>query len=265
MGSATREATTSSRAALAALAGGVDLATGESLFEAGRVIGSSKQLLSALADPAASADAKSALVARVFGASVTPAALNLIDAVAAVGWSRHDDLLAGIEDLGLRSVAISAPDSVSIESELFTFGTAVSSDDELELALASKLGPAPAKLALVDGLVAGKVSPQTLAILRHLVVQPRGRRIGELLRYAASVVADQSGAIVATVFTAVPLSPARLDRLAEGLAARYGRRVTINQQVDAGVIGGLRVQVGNDVIDGSIESRLNDLRLQLAG
>ncbi|TFC82546.1 F0F1 ATP synthase subunit delta [Cryobacterium sinapicolor] len=265
MGSATREALATSRAALAANASTADLATGESLLNAGRVIGESSQLLSALADPAADDAAKAALVRAVFASGLTPAALELIQKVSATRWSSHDDLLAGIEDLGLRSIAASAPAAGQVESELFAFGTAVSSNSELELALASKLGKASAKVGLVDSLLAGKVSDQTLAIVRHLVQQPRGRRIGELLRYAASTVADQSGTSIATITSAAALAPEQVERLRASLSVRYARQLTINQVVDPALVGGVHVQIGDVVIDGSIATRLKDLRLQLAG
>jgi F-type H+-transporting ATPase subunit delta len=141
----------------------------------------------------------------------------------------------------------------------------VSSDAGLELALTSKLGRADAKLDLVNALLASKVSAHTLAIVRHLVRQPRGRRIGQLLRFAASVVADQAGTSIATVTSASALAPAQLERLNKSLAVRYGRELSINQVVDPTVVGGVRVQIGDDVIDGSIATRLKDLRLQLAG
>ena len=223
MGSATREALATSRAALAVRGGAMDLETGESLFSAGRVIGKSSQLLAALGDPAADPTAKTTLVRAVFGSNVTERALALLAAVASQRWSSHDDLLAGIEDLGLRATAASAPTGTAIEAELFGFGATVSSDAELELALVSKLGKADAKAGLVEALLAGKVSGQTLAIVRHLVQQPRGRRIGELLRHAASVVADQSGTTIATITSATALSAAQLNRLTTSLGERYGR------------------------------------------
>lgn len=265
MGSATREASAVSRAALSKLGGTADLATGESLFSAGHVIGDSSQLLAALGDASADAAAKAALVRGVFASAVTPVALGLLQAIASERWSSHDDLLAGIEDLGLRATASSAPGGASIEEELFSFGAAVSSDAELELALANKLGRTDAKLDLVNALLSSKVSDQTLVIVRHLVQQPRGRRIGELLRSAASVVADQANTSVATVTSAAPLAAGQLTRLKESLAARYGRELMVNQVIDPAVVGGVRVQIGDDVIDGSISTRISDLRLQLAG
>lgn len=265
MGSATRQALESSRAALAALGGQVDLATAEQLFAASRAIGGSIQLQAILADRSTDADRKRAAINAVFGPTLNATALALLSNAASTRWSNNDEMLGGIEDLGLRVAAESAADGTSVEAELFAFGRAVSSYADLELAVSSKLGSTEAKVKLVDALLGGKASEQTVAIVRHLVQQPRGRRIGALLRYAASVVADQSGLAVATVTSARPIAAEQLTRLQAGLSKTYGRELRLNPVVDPRVIGGIRVQVGDDVIDGSVASKLTDLRLQLTG
>lgn len=265
MGSATRQALSSSRAELSALGRAVDLGTAEQLFAAARAIGSSLQLRALLADASTEPAEKKAAITAVFGGSLRPTALSLLASAASNRWSSDDDLLAGIEELGMRAAAESAPSGTSIEDELFAFGRAVSSDAELELAVGSKLGDTASKVALVDTLLEKKVSPQALAIVRHLVQQPRGRRIGALVRQAASIVADQSGLAVATVTSARPIAPKQLVRLQQGLSRSYGTELRINSVIDPSVIGGIRVQVGDDVIDGSVASRLTELRLQLAG
>lgn len=264
MGSATSQARAGARAALAGLGGKDGLATGGQLFEAVRVIGDSAQLRGALADSAADAQAKAALVAEVFASLGSPAR-QLLASIVASRWSTQDDLLAGIEEIGIRAVAGSAKPGVSIVDELFAFRTAVGSDAELELAVGSKLGSPEAKAALVSSLLSTKASAQTVTIVEQLVRQPRGRRIGQLLSGAASIVADEAGLAIATVITAAPLTAAQLDRLRAGLAKSYGRDLELNVRLDPSIIGGVRVQVGDDVIDGSVATRLADLRLQLAG
>jgi F-type H+-transporting ATPase subunit delta len=153
---------------------------------------------------------------------------------------------------------------VSIDRELFEFSGVVASNSELELAVGSKLDAAGNKVALVERLLTKTASPQTIAIVRHIVQAPRGRRFGAAIQHAASIVAAQAGMSVATVTSAVPIAPAQLARLEKGLAASYGRELRINQLVDPELLGGLRVQVGDEIIDGSVASKLSELRLQLA-
>lgn len=262
MGSATREALAQAKVALGKLGGKDGLAIGEQLFEAGRVIGGSAQLRSALADPSVAAEDKTAVIGAIFSAISAPARALLSEIVSS-RWSSHDDLLAGIEEIGIRAVASSGTATAGLEEELFAFGSAVSSNAELELAVGSKLGSAASKSALITRLLKGKASAQALAIVDHLVQQPRGRRIGELVRTAASIVADQANLAVATVISAAPISEAQLDRLRAGLSKSAGRDLQLNLVIDPSIIGGLRVQIGDDVIDGSVSTRLTDLRLKL--
>ena len=79
------------------------------------------------------------------------------------------------------------------------------------------------------------------------------------------LVADQRGSIVATVLTATPLNTAQSERLSAVLTKRYGRRVGLNAVIDPSVVGGLRVQIADDVIDASVAARLAELRQRLAG
>ncbi len=80
-----------------------------------------------------------------------------------------------------------------------------------------------------------------------------------------NLVSDQRGRVVATVYSATVLNEAQRNRLSEALSARYGGRVSLNVVIDPTVVGGLRVQIADDVIDGSISARLADLRQKLAG
>jgi F-type H+-transporting ATPase subunit delta len=265
MGSATTQALAAARQALGSTGGSVDLATARELFATARVLGESAPLRSMLSNPATDRDAKAAVVHGVFGGKVSEQTLSLVTTLATQRWSKQEDLLAGIEEIGIRVIAASAPAEVPLDTELLAFGDAVSNNAELELALRSKLASAESKAVLIQRLLEGKASEQTIALIGQLVSQPRGRSIRVALRQAAAVLADQAGLSVATVTSARPIADAQLDRLRSGLSRQYARDIRINQVIDPSLIGGLRVQIGDDVIDSSVARRINDVRLQLAG
>lgn len=262
MGSATRESLVAATATLSGR-GSVDFATGEQLLAAALVVDGSPALRSALADDSAPVAARTSIVNAVFGRDTADAKAVLVS-LASGRWSSEDDFVEAIERLGIRAVASSAKSSVSINDELFAFATAVASDPGLELALGSRLGLVENKVTLVQRLMGAKASKHTVAILTALISQPRGRRITELVRYAATIVAEESGQMIASITVAAPLTAAQAERLASALSAQYGSDIRINQLVDPTVLGGMRVQIGDEVIDGSVANRIADLRLRLA-
>lgn len=262
MGSATTQARASSAAALGA-ASGVDLDVARELFAAARALGDSSQLSGALASAAAPVAARQKVVADVFGTS-SPATVTLLNAVVFERWSSSDDLIEGIEELAVRAASLAEP-GTDVAAELFEVSRTVAANPDLELALGSRLGDASAKGALVDTLFGGRLGAATVLIASSLVRQPRGRRVRSLLTWAKDLVAEQRGRIVGTVYSALPLSDAQLSRLGASLGARYDSQVELNVVLDRAVVGGLRVEIGDDVIDATVSSRLSDLRQRLAG
>jgi F-type H+-transporting ATPase subunit delta len=263
MGSATTQALDAATAALTGAAD-VDLDVARELFAAGRAVAGSPQLAGALADSTAPSGARAQVVADVFGRALKPATVKLLSTLAAQRWSTTSDVLDGIEELAVRAAAVGATGD-DLEAELFSFSRTVAQNPELELALGSRLGDAAAKGALIESLLGARASAATTLIVSSLVQQPRGRRVRALLSRTMRLVADQRGRTVATVTTAVALGDAQRERLAAALSARYGAQVSLNIVIDPTVVGGLRVQIADDVIDASISSRLADLRQRLAG
>ena len=258
MGSASREAL---QAAKATLGGLIEQRAGSDLLRASATIAASPALLGALSDASADNAAKTSLVERLFSGAA-PSARAVLSSAVAQSWSNAEELVAGIEELGLRADAISHAD---LSDELLAAAAVVDSSHELELELGSKLAAPEAKVALVDRLFTGKLSESALGVVRHLVANPRGRRLSAALRESAPVAADQGGSELATVTVAAPLSDAQQSRLAGLLEQSAGRPVRVTTVVDASLVGGVRIQIGDDVIDGSVRTRLDDLRLQLAG
>ncbi|ALJ21163.1 F0F1 ATP synthase subunit delta [Microbacterium sp. No. 7] len=262
MGSATTQALAATTAALDA-ASVADLTVARELFAAARVLGDSPQLTSALTDASATPEARQRVVSSVFaGFGDTTRAVLL----AAIGqrWSAPADLVAGVEELAVRA-ASRADGAADVEGELFQVARVVAANPQLELALGSRLGDDAAKGRLIETLLSGRASAATTLIVSSLVQQPRDRRVRSLLSRALRIVAEQRGRTVATVYAASPLGDAQLDRLRSSLGARYGAQVAVNVVVDPSVVGGLRVEIGDDVIDATVSARLHELRQRLAG
>jgi F-type H+-transporting ATPase subunit delta len=263
MGSATTQALATTVAALDA-ASGIDLDVARELFAAARAVGESSPLSGALADFTAGPASRQKVVTDVFGSVFAPTTVSLLGTAVAQRWSRASDLVDAIEELAVRSAAVADKDA-DIEGDLFRFSRTVAENGDLELALGSRMGETSAKGALVATLLEGRAAATSTLVASALVQQPRDRRVRSLLEWAMRLVADQRGRSVATVVSAVALSEAQSNRLAAALSARYGTAVALNTVIDPTVVGGLRVQIADDVIDASISTRLADLRQRLAG
>lgn len=257
MGSASREALAQARTALR---DGLATTVGTELLEVAGTIALNPALASALGDTSAAAEAKSAVISRLFGA-LSADALAVLTAAVTGRWSNSEEFVAGVEELGIRAVGISHP---ALSDELLSVADLVAHNHELQLTLGSKLVVAHGKVSLLERLLTGKVSAAAITVASQLVSHPRGRRFESALREAARISADQIGCELATVTVAAPLSEAQQSRLASALERTAGRTVKITTVIDTQVIGGIRVQIADEVIDGSIRSRLDDLRTQLA-
>lgn len=236
---------------------------GAELLAAARAVASSPQLTGVLADVGVAGEQKVALVQRVFGRTYDKRTVQVLESMAASRWSEPEDFVGALEQLGLRAFAITA-DDVDIDGQLFALEQAVKSSPEVELALTNQAAPVASRLALVDRLLVNADQPTRL-IAAHLAQLPRGRRIIEALQDAERQVADARDRLVAVANAAQPLTDAQVSALEERLAAAYGRKIVVNQVLDPAVIGGIRVTIGDDVIDGTVRTRLEDLRLRLAG
>ena len=151
-----------------------------------------------------------------------------------------------------------------VEEELFRFSRALAGQREVRRTLFDTSVPADARARLVEDILAGRTSPVTLTLAKRLAAAPRGRRYVPALGHLADLIAARRQRQVATVSTATPLSDAQRDRLAEILERAYGRVVQLNVVVDPNVLGGLRVQVGPQVVDATVLARLADARRRLA-
>jgi len=265
MASSTRQALAQAKADISAYLGS-DLSFATDLFVVADAISSSAQLRSILSDPSTERETKNALIERVFGGKVGTSSVEFVKKVVALRFSRSIDLVVVLEQLGVHAAAaVAANTSVldDVQSELFGFQQVVSSDRELQFALSNKSAPNEAKLQLVDALVSGKVNAVTKALIAQAVGAVRGRRIAIVLDQFGKQVAAYGDSLVATVTVSSALDSNQVERLRSSLAKTYGQQIRLNVEVDSSIIGGMVVQIAGEIIDGSVSSRLQNLKLQL--
>src|SRR6266700_2983697 len=136
-----------------------------------------------------------------------------------------------------------------LEDGLFRFGRVVAAQPELRAALATTSLPAGPKEQLLSTLLRGKVTSVTLRLITQMVTHPRGRALPAALDMCAGIAARRRQQLIAVVRSAVELTAAQQRRLADALAATYGHRVHLNIVLDPAVIGGISVQIGDELID----------------
>ncbi|MEU4149633.1 F0F1 ATP synthase subunit delta [Streptomyces sp. NPDC026659] len=220
-----------------------------------------------LTDPAQPAEGKAELVQRLIGGQVSGQTADLVAGMARSRWSQPRDLVDALEELAdIADLTAAEKDGTldDVEDELFRFGRIVASDTALRAALTDRAASASAKAELLRRLLGGRAKPVTERLVTRLVTAPRGRSLEAGLESLSKLAAERRDRLVATVTSAVPLSDAQKRRLGDALAKLYGRRMHLNLDVDPDVVGGLRVQVGDEVINGAIADRLEDAGRRMA-
>jgi F-type H+-transporting ATPase subunit delta len=244
------------------------LGLADELFSVGRLLDGQLSLRRALSDPAGRPEDRAALARRLFGSKVSDTALDLIETVARLRWSHPIDLVDAFTALATEA-SLDAADARGeldgVEDELFRFGRIVGGDRELGRILSDRKAPAEGKSALLDQLLSGRVSPVTEQLLRNVLTGPHVGTAENAVERLSEVASRRRGQSIARVTTAVPLTAAQEERLSDVLRRIYGRTVGLQVTVDPTVLGGLIVQVGDEVIDGSIAHRLEAAERRLAG
>lgn len=232
------------------------------LFSAANELNNSKKLRAALGDNSVSGEIRGRLATNVF-ASFSESAKQLLTVVANQRWSDPADIPNALTELAIRTAALAQAD-VDLEQELFQLVRLLADNPDLELALSDRFAQASRKQTLASQLTQGQLSEGAGLVFKYLAIAPNDSRIRQLLLDAMRVAADAKQRTIAIVTSAVALSPVQSDRIEQALGKKYQRNIKLNNVVDPLVIGGLRVQVADDVIDGSVSARLNTLRQRLA-
>jgi F-type H+-transporting ATPase subunit delta len=152
-----------------------------------------------------------------------------------------------------------------VGDELFRFSRAVESAPDLRSALTDPASPAEAKSSVIQRLLENRAHPVTVRLVNLAVEAGLVRDLTRLVDAFTAKASAAGQAAVAEVRVAQPISEEQRNRLAEALTQAKGRPVDVKVIVDPTVIGGVVTTIGDEIIDGSVRRRLEQLRASLAG
>jgi F-type H+-transporting ATPase subunit delta len=275
MAGVSSESLAAALASLEAKLPNASLQLAKELFGILGTVDSSAGLRRALTDPSRSGDDKSALVKQLVGGKVSADAADIAGGLASSRWASARDIGDALETLGATVVIAVAENKSAVsasgvsgleelENDLFSFNQAVASNHEVQRALSEPQASAAAKISLAEKLVPG-ASEEAKVLIAQAVSAPRGIKPTNLVARFAELAAKRQQRWIATVSVTRPLTETQFARLQAGLNSLYGRELKVNVSVDPELIGGIRVQVGDEVLDASMVTRLGQLHRQLAG
>jgi F-type H+-transporting ATPase subunit delta len=221
-----------------------------------------------LAEPADDPAAKVRLVDTLLSDKVDERTAKLLRTAVSQRWSTESDLVDSVEHTARLALLRRAEleDAVDeVEDQLFRFGRILDSQPRLTALLSDATTPAEGRIALLDNVLndSAEVNVTARDLLGQTIRLLRGERADEAVVDLAELAVARRGEVVAHVTAAAELSDAQRTRLTEVLTRIYGHPVAVQLHVDPELIGGLSIAVGDEVIDGSIASRLAAAQTQL--
>ena len=251
-----------------AIEGGADGSrVGDDLFGVAAILRREPGLRRVATDLSVSAEAKAELLRGIFAEQLDPASLDLVALAAGRRWTASRDLGFALEHLGVVAVVRGAEQkgkADELEDELFAFERLVAGSPELRDALSDPARSIADKRRLLADLLDGRATSATVRLAEQAVAGTH-RTVAVALESYQKVAAEHRQRLIATVRVARDLGDEDARRLQDALARQYARPVHLNVVVDSDVIGGVSVSIGDDVIDGTVASRLDEARRQLAG
>jgi F-type H+-transporting ATPase subunit delta len=245
-------------------ASGDTAALGEELFGVASVLRQEAAIRRIVTDASIEEDAKAGLVGDVFGDAVGGATLELVQDAVRRRWTAGRDLADVIEQLGVTALVRASGKSDQVSDELFAVRQLVDDHDDLRSALSDPSRSVADKRQMLDHLLGDKVQKATMLLVGQAVSGTHGAIDGALVEFQ-HLAAEANDERIATVHTARELDDSERERLVTALSRQYDRTVHLQVVVDPEVIGGLRVEIGDDVIDGTVTSRLEDAQRRLVG
>jgi len=235
---------------------------GADMFAVVDALDGSATLRRAVTDPGTPEGARRALVHGLLDGKVDKAVVDLVAESATLRWAGGRTFAAALERQAVRAQLIVADRRGELddtEDQLFRFARLVDSNPELRNLLADRAIELHKRQELLEGLLRGRANDATIILARRAVAA-RERTFGHTIEGYVTLAAAQKNRALATVRVAKPLSSDQRNRLRAALSKQIGRDVAIQELVDPDILGGMRVEIGDEVFEGTVADRLEAAR-----
>lgn len=214
-----------------------------------------------LAYPSGDAEAKVVLAERLLSGRVGDPALEVIKAAVSGRWSTNENLIEAVEHAARLALLVRAERedvSADVEEQLFRFSRILDSQPRLATLLGDYTAAVEGRIRLLREVLGSGTgaNPVTVELLSQTIGGLRGERADEAVLELAELAVARRGEVVAHVTAAAELSEDQHNRATEVLSRIYGRSVSVQLHVNPELLGGLNIAVGDEVIDGSLSSKL---------
>jgi ATP synthase F0 subunit b len=209
------------------------------------------------------------LVERLLSGKVSEPTLEVLRIAVSERWSDSADLITAVEHVARQASLIRAERAGQIDEvadQLFWFSRFLETQPRLATLLGDATAPAASRVQLLHNVLgrAGKdVNPIASALLTETIEMLHGEPADTAVLRLAGVAVARHGEVVAQVGAASELSDAQHTRLTELLSRVYNQPVKVQMHIDPELLGGLSIAVGDEVIDGTLSSRLAQAQTQL--
>ena len=236
---------------------------GNELFTITKVLDDSIQLERALTDPSRPVADKVAVLKELLGDNAHPMTMEIMTDLVSRRWSRARDIANAVEDFGVDAMmyyADATDATLQVSIELSELHSALLNLPVVRAKLYDYQATSEARVKLFLEVFSGKtLNKVTMRLAEHATCNLRRRRYLETIQWLINKFSRHMGESMVTVTTATPLKKEQIKRLVEVYSAKVGRQVHINSVVDPTVLGGMRIQVGDEVTDNTVVAQLQNL------
>lgn len=236
---------------------------GNELFTITKVLDDSIQLERALTDPSRPVADKVAVLKELLGDNAHPMTMEIMTDLVSRRWSRARDIANAVEDFGVDAMmyyADATDATLQVSIELSELHSALLNLPVVRAKLYDYQATSEARVKLFREVFSGKtLNKVTMRLAEHATCNLRRRRYLETIQWLINKFSRHMGELMVTVTTATPLKKEQIKRLVEVYSAKVGRQVHINSVVDPTVLGGMRIQVGDEVTDNTVVAQLQNL------